>query len=232
MKKRLAILIGGEYRTFSSCFKYWKFLDNFDYDIFFSTWDMSNRYSDAYTAFTEDFTKESNPNVKESITADKILSVIGKQPKYLNIEKEIDFDHRGNKQVYHWQKLITALINLRYSYDYVIITRPDLIIRGDEFPNFILSIDPNNMYGVSNLRITAPPLPFVVTVHDIAFMSSPETLIKTLLPVPYMRLATAEQIQNGLGDCLHTHLAHYFVSNSIYVHSMNAEFTVNRGDIT
>jgi len=211
--KKLALLVGGEYRTFSQKFPTWKFLDQFDYDIFMSTWNSSTLNGD------RNGIDDIDP--KKSITESYILSTVGKTPKYLNLEQEIDFEHRGNKQIYHWQKILIKLINLQHEYDCAIITRPDIEIPDiDSFNRRINSIDLSKIYGASPINVTGPPLPFVVTVNDIFFMSTPKKLIDTLLPVPYMKIKSHTEIMAGRGDNFHTHLAHYFVLNNIYVYQM------------
>ena len=217
--KKIALLIGGEYRTFSRQFPTWKFLDNFDHDIFMSTWSISNETSDKLGTVEN--------NIKQLITKEKIISITKTFPKYLNIEKDINFEHRGNKQIYHWQKLLTVLINLQDDYEYAIITRPDIAVPDtDAFCNFIETNDKLQIYGANTITVTEPPPPFIVTVNDIFFMSNPKKLIDTLLPVPYMKIKRYEEIMAGRGDTFHTHLAHYFVSNNIYVYQAPGDIIV------
>jgi hypothetical protein len=220
--KKIALLVGGEYRNFSEQFPTWKFLDQFDYDIFMSTWSLSNT--------TTDRAGWVNSRPKESITREKILSVVKKDPVYLNIEQEIDFDHRGNKQIYHWQRLLTVLINLQKDYDYAIITRPDVqVVPVDIVSNLLDTADPSKIYGASTINVTEPPNPNMLTVNDIFFMASPKMLIDILLPVPYMKIKSHEEVNAGRGDNFHTHLANYFVSNSIYIHQASGGIQVVRG---
>ena len=39
--KKLAILVGGEFREFASCYPTWKEFTDIDHDLFISTWDHS-----------------------------------------------------------------------------------------------------------------------------------------------------------------------------------------------
>ena len=57
-------------------------------------------------------------------------------------------------------------------------------------------------------------------VDDHFFMASPNKLIHTLLPIPYMKLADPIQIKSGRGDNMHGHLAKYFINNDIYIHGV------------
>lgn len=46
--KKLALLIGGEFRNFSECFPTWEPMKGY-FDLFLSTWTTSNWYSDNST---------------------------------------------------------------------------------------------------------------------------------------------------------------------------------------
>jgi hypothetical protein len=208
---RLAVMMGGEFRHFPLCYETWKAgLPAFD--LFLSTWSTSNLFSDNY-----DF-RVQHLNKTFPVTPELVKSVTG-ELKFLNIEEPIPFDHRGNNQIYHWHKLLTTLIRLQDNYDYVILTRPDATLTHPA--NLLAAIEEasDKLYGASYICVTPPPLPHVVTVSDWVFLSSPKTLIKHLLPVPYMQTCTnVEMIMAGLGPNMHTHLAYYFVENAIYVH--------------
>jgi hypothetical protein len=220
--KKLALLIGGEYRNFSQQFPTWKFLDQIDYDIFMSTWSQSNVSTDKLVVRPE--------WTRESITKEKILSVVGKTPIYLNVEHEINFEHRGNKQIYHWQRLLIALINLHKDYDYAIITRPDVEIKQpDDIVSALADADPYKIYGASTVNVTVPPEWHMLTVNDIFFMATPKVLIDILLPVPYMKMKSSEELITGKGDNFHSHLANYFVSNNIYINQASAGILIVRG---
>jgi hypothetical protein len=73
------------------------------------------------------------------------------------------------------------------------------------------------MFGPSGIETRAPPVPFPLYVEDWFFLSTPETLINILLPVPYMKNCHHSEVARGRGDNFHTHLAYYFVNNSHYV---------------
>ena len=218
--KKLALLIGGEFRNFSECFQSWApIMDNCD--VFLSTWSTSNWYSDNST-----YLPQSN-NRKFDVTEENVRSVVGEPLRYLNIEPPIDFPHRGNKQIYHWHRLLTTLINVRHEYEYALITRPDAMVFDPNFWKIFehdrsfwkLSGDiiPDRIFGSSGIENLAPPEPFPISVSDWAFLSTPDTLINILLPVPYMKICHHTEIERGRGDNFHSHLAYYFINNGYYL---------------
>lgn len=207
--------MGGEFRNFEYSFQTWfnKCLKNFQYDLFMSTWSESHLFSNRLLNIQD-------KNFVFEVNEEKVLSITKTAPKFLNIEKEIHFDHKGNKQIYHWQKLLINLINYKTEYDFAIITRPDVSVEtGDAnlFPNQLKKCQANEIYGESEIVITPPPAPFISTIHDIYFMSSPSTLIDSLLPLPYMEIKSSYEISQGKGDNMHTHLSKYFISKNQYV---------------
>lgn len=227
MNKKIALLIGGEFRTFFSCLPAWKNLSNLQIDFFISTWSKTYIYSDRYDSYDENFTKDDNPNFYSTVDSANIKTLLGDQLKFLNLEEEIKFEHRGNKQIYHWHKLLCNLINVADNYDYAIITRPDLeVIFHDK--SFLQKVDTNKIYGSSALVVSEPPIPFVLNIHDVFFMSNPKKLIEVLLPVPYMKIKSEDEIALGRGDNFHHHLAYYFANNNIYIYSTPAKFSILR----
>jgi hypothetical protein len=218
--KKLALLFGGEFRNFSECFPSWGPIKG-NCDVFLSTWSTSNWYSDNSTYLPQ------HNNRMFDVTEEIVLSIVGERPKYLNIETHINFPHRGNKQIYHWHRLLTTLINVQYEYEYALITRPDAIVFNSDFwkifeqdRSFWKSYEgalADRIFGSSGIQNIAPPDPFPITVQDWFFLSTPQTLLNILLPVPYMKICHHSEIERGRGDNFHSHLAYYFVNNDHYV---------------
>jgi hypothetical protein len=217
---KVACLIGGEFRTFTQCFPTWDFLNDVDHDVFMSTWSKTFRYSTNFTDYPSSDWKKTHPNVVSDVHETEIRKVVGDRLRFLNIDDEINFDHRGNKQIYHWQKCLFALMNCLTEYDFALITRPDLLLTRNTNVNMFDMLDKAKLYGGSNISLTPPPLPYVVTVNDIFFVSSPRKLIDTLLHVPFMKMKSAQEINDGKGENLHIHLAQYFISNNVFVHEI------------
>ena len=229
--KKLALLFGGEFRNFSECLPSWESMKD-QYDIFLSTWSTSNWYSDNSTYLPQ------HNNRTFDVTEETVRSIVGENLKYLNIESPINFSHRGNNQIYHWHRLLTALINVQNEYEYALITRPDAIVDDPIFwkmfehdQSFWKNSNLDRIFGSSGIVNCAPPLPFPITIQDWAFMSTPQTLIDILLSVPYMKMCPITEIKKGRGDNFHTHLAYYFVNNYHYVEPFRySQISVNSLD--
>jgi hypothetical protein len=211
---KIALLFGGELRNFSEGFGTWEAaLESLDYDIMISTWSSTHSFSDRYE-------KYNHFNKKTEVNKEEIIKIVDERKiKYLNIEEPISFEHRGNNQIYHWQRLLFSLINCKDDYDWVIITRPDAIVNEMfDLAEFIRSAIPSNMYAPETVTVTPPPSPFLVTALDWCFMASPSKMINVFLPLPYMRILDSISVANQLGDNMHSHLAHYFVNNRHFIH--------------
>jgi hypothetical protein len=220
---RVALLFGGELRNFSECYNSWiTSLDGNDVDVFLSTWDKSREFSDRIT-------EKQNNNGTFEVTKELVNDIVGDRLKYLNIETPINFEHRGNNQIYHWHRLLTVLINYKNDYEWAIIVRPDAVVSPSlNLSRFILKLtDKNNIYAPGALVTTPPPIPFTVTIPDWCFMASPDKLINVLLTLPYMKILDMETISKQLGDNMHTHLAHHFVENRCYVFGGLAGIYIN-----
>ena len=113
---KIAILISGEYRTFSVCRKTMAFLDDPCVDIYFSTWN-TNVYSVPAINFYR----------KEYITESRILTDLGKSA-VIEIEDEnsIDIKKYNTKMIHRWIKGFELIKNSGIEYDYVLIVRPDI----------------------------------------------------------------------------------------------------------
>jgi len=118
MEKRIAVLISGEYRTFDICRPTMKFLDDENTDVYISTWDKSV-YKMA----------KINLDRTEEVTLGRILSALGR-PARICIENRNLFsdDRRYNVPMVHrWIKGFEMILDSGIEYDYVLITRPDII---------------------------------------------------------------------------------------------------------
>jgi len=129
---KIAVLISGEYRTFSVCRKTMTFLDDPRVDIYFSTWNTS-----VYCVPIINFYK------KEYITETQILSDLGKQA-VIEIEDEnsIGVKKYNTKLIHRWIKGFELIKNSGVEYDYVLIVRPDTF-----FNNTNTSLDTIETYS-------------------------------------------------------------------------------------
>lgn len=220
---RIALLMAGEFRTFKLAFPSWikNLAPHAEIHLFLSTWNTTSLYSDRKLNL-------SHRNKSWRVERDDIIDLVSKYNvtlSYLNIEDPINFEHRGNNQIYHWQKTITKLINEVEQYDFAILTRPDVILQRTKLGNLLTDLDKEKIYSAEPLTIAPSHLPYVVTLYDIFFMSSAKNIVECFLPIPYMSL-DGKKIKNNGANNMHIHLADYFVSNRLHLFEMPGCLTV------
>jgi hypothetical protein len=140
MKNKVAVMIGGELRTFNSCYKSWEFLDNNIYDIFFSTW------GDNEKKILERF-----PNA------------------YIESKKDNFLSTNLHKMDYHWKTLFKMADSTNFQYEYVVITRPDIYLQDSKsIYDFLINYCDDYLYTFSKITHSLPPFP-PIFVQDIFF---------------------------------------------------------------
>ena len=196
MKKKLAVLVSGEFREFENAHKSWSFLD-IEHDFFISTWDTSI---------------EQNPklgiDIKEEVTSDRILKHI----PYANINIEPDIMNVNNsiKQRYHWRKAFEMAEKTGIEYDIVIVIRPDLkIVEHQNFKSFIININNSFIYAISGINIHPPPT--FLYVNDALLLGKYEVVKNAILSMPEFDISQ---------HFIHYHIAKHFINNDIYVESL------------
>lgn len=115
---KIAIVLSGEYRTFSWCRHTMPFIDDLDNDIYVITWDKSvlkNTYLDI--DITEDITLEKiKSDVARNITEIEICN----SSEYINV-----FPNQL-KMIHCWYKGLQLVKNSGKDYDFIYILRPDM----------------------------------------------------------------------------------------------------------
>jgi hypothetical protein len=164
-RKKLPFLVGGQLREFNNAHKSWTFLDEIEYDIFFSTW------STTYDKFI--------PDVKRTVLRENITEFYPNA--FISLETDILGTCSINKLKFHWQKLIEMAEASEYEYEYAVLTRPDIfIVQHKSFADFIKEIDKDYLFGLSHIRIPKPP--FNIFVQDVLFVGK-YNIIKRIFPV-------------------------------------------------
>jgi hypothetical protein len=169
---RVAILISGEYRTFKTCRKTMKFLDDPDVDVYFSTWDTSHVLN-----------KRLNVDVFQNINLDKIkedlLPVIPVNISLGNLkdEKLGEAKAYGLEMINRWINGIKLIKESKKHYDWIMIVRPDIFVNDvDTFSGF--KTDLNNFSNSSLL--TAWSDINNQSLGDFLFLSSQENIEKLI----------------------------------------------------
>lgn len=193
--KKLAILVGGEFREFASCYPTWKELTNINNDVFISTWDH-----------TEEQNTKMNINVTRRITPTDIRNVCPNA--IINIETispSLNLSRSSHKQIYHWRKLFNMLFQSNYCYDTVLLTRPDIFLKLNNFQDYLKNISDDRIYGIG--PVEQKPSPVYAYVPDVLFFGKTAKMIEAFRGLPFY----ATEIKD-----IHYHLAKHFVINDIY----------------
>lgn len=193
--KKLAVLVGGEFREFENAQKSWEFLKDFDYDIFVSTWDMSYEKNDNL-----------NISISEEVTSDRITKYYPNA--FINIQRDFDIDSESSyKMLFHWRKLYKLLRSSGQKYDTILLMRPDICLSYKEnFSETINNLLDDRIYNLGGLDQL--PSPECLYVNDVLFLGKSEIMLKFLSEFP---------IPINLNKSIHYHLAKFFVNNDIYV---------------
>ena len=136
-KDRIAILLYGEYRTFDIVNTFWNFKENQNIDFYFSTWNFSYQGND-----------ELKIDYKEKITTNSFTKYFKQNIPFLNImdlETEMgNYNCKHEKYIKYNEKAVP--IHLGYflemmdttSYDYIVLTRPDVFFDLNNLQKFSL----------------------------------------------------------------------------------------------
>jgi hypothetical protein len=195
MKKDLAVLVGGEYREFESCFPSWRFLNSFSYDLFFSTWTTTGEHNPSMGV-----------NFQEDVSVDRIHRVV---PSAI-VDIEPFTTNNGidlrNKTIYHWKKLFQMINRSDYVYEYTLLLRPDIFLTCSNFENYIKSITGDYIYGLGPISSHRPPIS--IYLNDCLFLGKTSIMYKIFSSLPYFYLDYRD---------IHYNLGKIFLNTDVYV---------------
>lgn len=195
--KKLAVLVGGEFREFESAHLSWPFL-SLDHDFFISTWDT---------------TTEKNPklniNLHEEVSSARILKHCSNA--HINIEPDIMDVDNSKKQRHHWKKLFEMADNTEIEYETAILIRPDIsIIEKQNLNAFISNINDFSIY-VMGSGITLMPPPTFIYINDSILIGKYKVVKDAILSLPDFDISKYN---------VHYHIAKHFVNTDIHVKSL------------
>jgi hypothetical protein len=205
-KKKFAVLLAGMLREFDYAYQTWPWLNYNNCDIFVSTWDIAYETNEML-----------NINIKEEITADKILKIFPNAT--INIEPEVENElHNSEKQLYHWKKLFDMVENSKYEYDGIVLTRSDLYLEvsNDKFIELFDNLNDEWLYALGNI-IQYPP-PELIFVQDLLFVGKFDVMKNNLLTFSYGSF----YVKN-----IHYWLAKHLVINDVYVSNIMHDVVKN-----
>jgi hypothetical protein len=115
--KKVAVLVGGQYRHFDIAVKSWKPLIDYECDFYFSTWDTTQLKTNLHPDYSED---------RIIVTENMITDYIPNAKVKISIESQELPEIKGNglKMLAHWKKLMDMVRGK--DYDILIVTRPDV----------------------------------------------------------------------------------------------------------
>ncbi len=167
-KDRIAILLYGEYRTFDVVNTFWDFKENQNIDFYFSTWNFSYQGND-----------ELNIHHKEKITTNSFTKYFKQNIPFLNImdletemsafncthEKYIKYDEKGVP--IHLRHLLEMMDMT--SYDYIVLTRPDVFFNLSNAHKFTLKEDEIGVNSPLPTQLDNQPYAQIDIIHDLFF---------------------------------------------------------------
>jgi hypothetical protein len=200
--KKTAVLVSGEFREFELAHKTWSFLNYIDYDMYFSTWNITEEMNELLGIY-----------VHEEVTSERILkyfpnAIIDIRDDYTSLTSP------SNKMLFHWRNAFNMMTFSGIEYDSVILIRPDLYLKEFKSINILLNdLEEDRIYGLSEITIMPPPM--YLFVQDCLFIGKPEKLKWSLL--------TFRPPDVSFKD-IHYHLGIHFLTNLIYVESTQYNF--------
>jgi len=175
---KTAVLVSGMCRQFDIAVKSWKFLNDLDCDVYFSTWKKSVQSS-----------KVLNVHIEEDITEDTILEHIPSAK--IKIYDVNDYDFSGDRAFHNEKHLFLMKSSLNMikesgiEYDMLIMTRPDNYSFYNYTPDFYHSlIKEGVIYGLTPIYITGRPSTQEYYLVEYYFMGHFETLFNVIDSLP------------------------------------------------
>jgi hypothetical protein len=115
---KTAVLVSGMYREFDIAVKSWKFLNDLDCDVYFSTWKKSVQYSENLKL-----------RVEKDITEDMILKYIPNAKVKIYDVNDFDFSgdvcYHNDKHIFLLKSSLDMIKESGIKYDMLIMNRPD-----------------------------------------------------------------------------------------------------------
>ena len=152
---RIAVLVFGEYRELNIAIKSWKFLNEFDCDVYFSTWDKSIQIRD-----------DLNINIIEDITLEIILNRIPNAIVSIKNQDDVQFlNGNTQKMFYHWKESFKLMKESNKHYDSIMLLRPDLHFELNDHSVFNNLTEDKTLYcnKLINASGYVSPKPFLLT---------------------------------------------------------------------
>jgi hypothetical protein len=203
---KLAVLIFGEYREHELAVKTWDFLNHFECDIYYSTWNKSIQHDDKLGI-----------RIEEIITEEKIKSIFPNAvTSILDYDEYLGkFVNNAGRLYFHWEILLGLLKNSGKEYTHVMLIRPELYIRnfGEDYSTWEGKIDPNALVSNEPIRLIHVNTYFC---PDWFFLGNYNTVVSFLENLPK-------------GMYFHEDLAAYIISLGYFCQTFDMAYKLMRG---
>lgn len=175
---KTAVLVSGMYREFDIAVKSWKFLNDLDCDVYFSTWRKSIQSS-----------KVLDIHLEEDITEDMILKHIPNAKIKIYNVNDFDFsgdvEYHNNKHLFLLKSSLSMIKESGVDYDMLIMTRPDNYSFYNYSPDYYSKfIREDALFGLTPIYITGKPSMEQYFLLDYFFMGHFKTLYNVIDNLP------------------------------------------------
>lgn len=179
---KTAVLVSGMCRQFDIAVKSWKFLNDLDCDVYFSTWKKSVQSSKVLDIYIE-----------EDITEDMILEHIPNAKIKIYDVNDFDFsgdiEYHNNKHLFLMKSSLNMIRESGVEYDLLIMTRPDNYC----FYNYTIEIyskliREDVIFGMTPIYVTGKPSKREYFLVDYFMMGHFKTLFNVIDNLPLMMI--------------------------------------------
>jgi hypothetical protein len=203
---KIAIIVYGMYREFDIAVKSWKFLNDSDFDFYFSTWSKSIQKCESL-----------GYDLNEDITSEMISKHIPNAVIDVVNEDNVEFDFNGlgpglinsTKMIYHWKNGLKLIKESGKEYDLIVLMRPDsyMMLNDDGIKKLKECSLDDRIYGCNFIHITGLKHYFLVDTFFCGTFHNISKLIDTL--------------PNKITFNIHTELAKHILSLGLYVDAVS-----------
>ncbi len=168
--KRIAVLVYGVYIEFGMAVRSWKFLNDLNCDVYFSTWNKSKKYSPKLDVTSE-----------YEVTDELLTKFIPNINYIISDEKNYNFNLKIEKIKFHWQNCFDMIQNSNKKYDILMLMRPENYMSNIKSERFLETDQEGKIFGLEKIRIKPNGNYFV---QDIFFVGNFEIMKDLLLSFP------------------------------------------------
>jgi len=175
---KTAVLVSGMYREFDIAVKSWKFLNDLDCDVYFSTWKKSIQSS-----------KVLDIHLEEDVIEDMILKHIPNAKIKIYDVNDFNFsgdvEYHNNKHLFLLKSSLGMIKESGVDYDMLIMTRPDNYSFYNYTPEYYFKfIREDALFGLTPIYITGKPSMEQYFLLDYFFMGHFKTLYNVIDNLP------------------------------------------------